>query len=99
MGLPSAPWMPSQSPVPVGFKPAWRPNGGTKAGSTVEVSLDTVEAVAVAAGAETEEAAADVAVATGAVDEAATELKTVAAVDEPAAGADEVSVPASIALA
>ena len=32
-GFPSAPATPSQSPVPVGFVPAWMPKSGTRAGS------------------------------------------------------------------
>lgn len=31
---PAAFLIPSQSPVPVGFNPAWRPNWGTRLGST-----------------------------------------------------------------
>jgi len=50
MGTPCAFGMPSQSPVPVGFKPAARPNCGTRAGSTPPAAGD-VAAGDVAAGA------------------------------------------------
>jgi hypothetical protein len=38
MGTPWALGMPSQSPVPVGFRPAARPNSGTKAGFTLDAA-------------------------------------------------------------
>lgn len=43
MGLPSVPFTaPSQSPLPVGFKPDWKPNWGMRASFTSlrEIGLD-----------------------------------------------------------
>jgi len=107
IGLPSAPAIPSQSPVPVGFKPACKPKGGTKAGST-PLELDAAVADAIGADEATCTAveSAFVTVVAGALEEAATEVaaadeadETADTVDKAVAAEDEPSAPASIALA
>ena len=93
--------------APVGFKPACKPKGGTKAGST-PLELDAAVADAIGADEATCTAVelAFVTVVAGALEEAATEVaaadeadETADTVDKAVAAEDEPSAPASIALA